>query len=369
VGIGLIVACSGQTGTIKIGTLFAVTGGASNLGLPEEKTIQMLVDEINKNGVLGKKIEIVSKDTQSKNENATSFAKQLIEEQKVLAILGPTTSGESMAIKDLCEQNKTILISCAAAETIVDPVAKYVFKTPQKDSYAAMMIFEDMKAKGYKRIGILTANSGFGVGGKAQLEKYAPQYGIELAVKEEYNKDATDLTDVVTKVKAANVDAIINWSIEPAQSIVIKNIRQLGMKQPIYQSHGFGNIKFVEAAGEAAEGVIFPCGRLLAIDVLPDTHPQKKVLIKYKSAYESKYKEEASTFGGHAYDSLMLLVEAINLAGSTEPAKVRDALEKIKNFPGTGGIFNFSEKDHNGLALDSFEMLTVKGGKFVLYKK
>jgi branched-chain amino acid transport system substrate-binding protein len=358
--------------TIKIGTLFAVTGGASNLGAPEQKTIEMLVEAINaKGGFNGKKIEVFYKDTQSKNENAISFAKQLIEENKVLAIIGPTTSGESMGVKDLCEQNKTLLISCAAAETIVNPVAPHVFKTPQNDALAAMKIFEDMKAKKITVIGVLTANSGFGMGGKAQLEKYAPQYGITIAVKEEYKKDATDLSDVVTKVKAAaGVQAIVNWSIEPAQAIVIKNIRQLGMKQPIYQSHGFGNIKYVEAAGkEAAEGVIFPCGRLLAIDVLPDSNPQKKVLQGYKTAYEAKYKEDVSTFGGHANDALFILLEAIRIAGSTDPVKVRDAMEKVTNFPGTGGIFNFSATDHNGLKIDAFEMLTVKNGKFALYKK
>ncbi len=365
-------ACSSSgTGTIKIGTLFAVTGGASNLGAPEQKTIEMLVAEINaQGGVDGKKIEVVYKDTQAKSENAISFAKQLIEEDKVLAILGPTTSGESLAVKDLCEQNKTLLISCAAAEKIVNPVSPHIFKTPQNDALAAMKIFEDMKAKGITKIGVLNANSGFGKGGKAQLEKYAPQYGITIVAAEEYNKDAKDLSDVVTKIKSAGVQAVVNWSIEPAQAIVIKNIRQLGMKQPIYQSHGFGNIKYVEAAGkEAAEGVIFPCGRLLAIDILPDSNPQKAVLQKYKSDYESKYNEEVSTFGGHAYDALMLLVQAIKNAGSTDPEKVRDALEQIKNFPGTGGIFNFSPTDHNGLTIDAFEMFTVHDGKFALYHK
>jgi branched-chain amino acid transport system substrate-binding protein len=368
VGIGSVWSAPD---TIKIGTLFAVTGGASNLGAPEQKTIEMLVADINaKGGVLGKKIEVIYKDTQTKSENAISFARQLIEENRVLAILGPTTSGESMAVKDLCEKNKTLLISCAAAETIVNPVGKYVFKTPQNDALAAMKIFSDMKAKKITKIGVLTANSGFGMGGKAQLAKYAPQYGITIAAAEEYKANATDLTDVVTKIKAANVQAIVNWSIEPAQAIVIKNIRQLGMKQLIYQSHGFGNIRYVQAAGaRAAQGVIFPCGRLLAIDVLPASNPQKKVLQTFKKEYETKYREEVSTFAGHAYDALMLLVQAIKIAGSTDPARVRDAMERIKDFPGTGGIFNFSATDHNGLTMDAFEMFTVKGGRFALYTK
>ena len=367
----LFPSCQPQAkGTIKIGTLFAVTGGASNLGAPEEKTIKMLVEEINAQGGFdGRKIEVVYKDTQSKSENAVALAKQLIEENQVLAILGPTTSGESLAVKDLCNKNNTILISCAAAESIVVPVTPWVFKTPQMDSFAVQKIYQDMQQKGYKNIAILTANSGFGQGGRAQLEKYAAKYGINIVVKEEYSASATDLTDVVTKVKAANVDAIVNWSIEPAQSIVIKNIRQLGLKQQIYQSHGFGNIKYAQAAGAAAEGVIFPCGRIFAIDVLPDSHPQKKVLKEYKNKYEARFNEEVSSFGGHAYDALMILLTAIKLADSTEPEKVREAIERVKNFAGTGGVFNFSSSDHNGLTIEAFEMLTVKDGKFALYNK
>jgi branched-chain amino acid transport system substrate-binding protein len=218
---------------------------------------------------------------------------------------------------------------------------------------------------GIKKIGIVVGNTGFGKAGKAQLEKIAPEYGIEVLISEVYDKKATDLTAVVTKVKAKNAQALINWSIVPAQSIVIKNMKQIGYDVPIFQSHGFGNIKYVKSAGAAAEGVIFPAGRLLIADTLYKGHPQKKVLEKYKKDYESKFGEDVSTFGGHAYDAFMILVEAIKKAG-TDKEKLRDAIENIKGFVGTGGIFNFSPEDHNGLDMDSFEMLTVKDGKFTV---
>jgi branched-chain amino acid transport system substrate-binding protein len=171
---------------------------------------------------------------------------------------------------------------------------------------------------------------------------------------------------VLTKVKARNVEAVVNWSIVPAQSIIAKNMRQMGMTIPLFQSHGFGNIRYVEAAGEAAEGIIFPCGRLLVADVLPASNPQKNVLMKYKTDYEARYGEEVSTFGGHAYDAFLLLEAAIKKAGSTEAPEVRAALETVQGLVGTAGIFNMSPNDHNGLGLDSFEMLTVKNGRFVL---
>jgi len=355
---------------IRVGAILAVTGPASFLGGPEARTLEMLAEEVNaKGGINGHKVELFIMDSEGKPEKAVSFAKQLIEEKKVLAILGPSQSGETMQIKGIAEEGKTILLSCAAAEVIVNPVAKWVFKTPQKDSDAILWIFGQMKKMKISKIGFLSGNDGFGQAGKGQVEKLAPENGITILASDVYDKAASDLTAEVTKLKAAGAEAILNWSIVPAQSIVIKNARQIGFKGPIFQSHGFGNIKYVEAAGEAAEGVIFPAGRLLVVDVLPDSHPQKAILVKYKNEYEKKYKEDASTFGGHAWDAFMILAKAIEKAGSTDKEKVRDAIENLKGFVGTGGVFNFSAADHNGLGHDAFELQTVKKGKFALYGK
>ena len=356
------------TNVIKLGAILAVTGPAASLGGPEARTLEMLVADVNKaGGILGRQVQLIIKDSQGSAEKAVSFAKQLVEEEEVLAIIGPSTSGESMSLKGYCDQNETILVSCAAAETIVNPVAKWVFKTPQMDAFAAVKIFQTMKTLGITKVGVVVSSSGFGQGGKAQLTKYAPEYGITIVINETYDPASTDLTGVLSKVKAADVQAVVNWSVEPAQALVAKNMRQVGMDQPLFQSHGFGNISYVQAAGKAAEGIIFPCGRLFYADLLPASHPQKKVLAGYKSAYETKFKEDASTFGGHAYDAFLVVTEAIRKAGNTDPAKVRDALEGLKGVAGTAGVFNFSPTDHNGLTLDSFEMFTVKNGEFVLY--
>jgi branched-chain amino acid transport system substrate-binding protein len=368
--LGLVLLCGGtkKEEPIKIGAIFSVTGPASFLGSPEAKTAQMLVDEINANGgVKGRTIQLIIKDSQGNPEKAISFAKQLIEEEKVIAIIGPSTSGETMKIKNICEEAQTLLISCAAAEVIVDPVAKYVFKTPQKDSQAAQMIFNHMKKNNISKIGILTGNTGFGNAGKDQLVKLAPQNDIEIVISEVYDKAATDLTGVLTKLKAQNVQAVVNWSIVPAQSIIAKNMKQIDFGVPLYQSHGFGNIQYVKEAGEAAEGILFPAGRLLVADALPDDHIQKKILTKYKNDYESKFNEDVSTFGGHAYDALMIVVKAIEQAGA-DTEKMRDAIENMKGFVGTAGVFNFSPEDHNGISIEGFEMLTVKDGAFALYQ-
>jgi len=355
-------------GTIKIGAIFAETGPIAFLGEPEVKTVQLLVDNINeKGGVRGHKIELIFKDSQASSEKAINFANQLIEEDEVFAIIGPTSSGTSMAIKDICENGKTILMSCAAAETISNPVAKYVFTTPQQDRYAANWVFKIMQDMGIKRIGVVVEGTGFGKSGKEQLLKYAPEYGIEIVIAEEYSIKDSDFTALLNKVKANNVEAVVNWSVFPAQSIIPQNMKQIGFDVPLFHSHGFGNIKYVETIGrEAAEGILFACGRLLAPEQLPDNNPQKALLLEYKKMYEDTYIEDVSTFGGHAYDALMILVKAIEAVG-VDKEKVRDYIENLKNHPGTGGVYNYSATDHNGLGMDSLVMYIVKDGKFVLY--
>ena len=200
------------------------------------------------------------------------------------------------------------------------------------------------------------------------MASLAPEYGVTIAISEAYAKEATDLTDVLTKLKGQQIQAVINWSIVPAQSLVAKNMKQIQLDVPLFQSHGFGNIKYVQAGGEAANGTIFPCGRLLIAEHLANNNPQKKLLVEYKKDYESRYKEDASTFGGHAYDAVLILVEGIKKAKSTDKEKVRDAIENLKDLVGTAGVFHFTSLDHNGLGMDAFEMLTVKDGKFVIYK-
>jgi branched-chain amino acid transport system substrate-binding protein len=366
-GVAIVVnASAAGKEPLKIGALLAVTGPASFLGAPEARTLEMLVEDLNaKGGVDGHRIELVVKDTGGSPEKALSFAKQLVEEDAVFAIIGPATSGETIAVKPVAEEGKTILLSCAAAEVITNPVLAHVFKVAPKDSFAAEMIFRRMKKMGVKRVGFLSSNTGFGKAGKEQVEKLAPSFGVEIAVSEVYDKAATDLTAEVTKLKAAKVDAILNWSIEPAQAIVIKNARQIGLTVPIFQSHGFANVQYAKAAGAAAEGVMFPASRVVVAESLAAADRQKPVVAAYKQAYEARYKEDVSTFGGHAYDALGILVRAVREAG-LDRAKVREKIENMKGFVGTAGVFNFSPQDHNGLALDAFEMLAVKDGKFVV---
>ncbi len=350
---------------IKIGAVFAVTGKASWLGEPERNTVNMIEAEVNAaGGINGRLIEVIVEDTAGVEPNTINAVKKLINKDNVVAIIGPSRSGTTMAVKPIVEESAVPLISCAAAAAIVDPLAKWVFKTPQKDSDAVIRIYEHAKANGATKIAIITGTTGFGAAGRTQLLKYAPKMGMEIVADETYGPADTNMEAQLTKIKATDAQAIVNWSIVPAQVIVAKNMSQLGMNIQLYQSHGFGNVKFAEACGEAGDGIIFPAGRLLVVGTLDDANAQKALLTKYKAGYEAKYKDEVSTFGGHAYDALWLVINAIKAVG-TDKDKIRDYIENTKGFVGTGGVFNMSPEDHCGLQKDAFEMITVKDGKFV----
>lgn len=355
----------------RIGAVLSVTGAASFLGEPEKNTVLMLKDEINAaGGINGHPLEVVIEDSKSDETQAVLAAKKLLEKDHVIAIIGPSTTGESMALVPIMNGAKTPLISCAAGAGITQPVNEryWIFKTPQYDTSAVEAIYSYMKKHGIAKVGIISIATGFGDAGRKALTEMAPKYGITIVADERYGPKDSDMTTQLTKIKASGAQAVINWSVGPGQVVVTKNWNALKMGIPLYQSHGWGSKKNVELAGKAAEGVIAPLGRLVVWDKLPDKHPQKKLLKKYSQDYEAKFKAEPGTFGGHAYDSLLMVVEALNKVGP-DKQKVRDYIEtKIKKWPGTGGIFNMSAQDHCGLDKDAFEMVVVKNGDWEILK-
>lgn len=355
----------------RIGAIFSVTGAASFLGEPEKNTVLMLTEQINKSGgINGHPLEVIIEDSKSDETQAVLAAKKLLEKDKVLAIIGPSTTGESMALVPIMTQAKTPLISAAAGANITQPVKEryWIFKTAQYDTSAVEAIYTYMKKRGIKKVGILTITTGFGDAGRKALTELAPKFGISIVADERYGPKDTDMTAQLTKIKAAGAQAVINWSIGPGQVIVTKNWYALKMGIPLFQSHGWGSKKNIELAGKAAEGVIAPLGRLVVWNKLPDKHPQKALLRKYATDYEQRFKAEPSTFGGHAYDALMIVVEALKKAGP-DKQKIRDYIEnKIKKWPGTGGIFNMSSNDHCGLDVSAFEMVIVKNGDWEILK-
>ena len=355
---------------IRIGAFLSVTGPAAFLGDPELKTLEMYVEKLNAaGGILGRKLQLVAYDSAGDAEKARGFVKRLIEQDKVDMIVGGSTTGETMAAVPLAEASGVPFVSLAGAVVIIEPVKKWVFKTPHTDRMACEKIFVDLRARGATKVALISGAGGFDRSMRAECLKVAAKHGVEFVADETYGAGDTDMTAQLAKIKAnPAVQAVLNAGFGQGPAIVTRNYRQLGMTAPLYQSHGVASKQYVTLSGDAAEGVRLPAAALLVADTLPDSDIQKKVVVSYKREYEARYKQEVSTFGGHAYDGLMLVVEALRRAGSTDKAKVRDALESTRGYVGTGGIVNMSAQDHMGLDLAAFRMLEVRKGDWQLVK-
>ena len=356
---------------IKIGSVLSVSGAAAFLGDPELKTLQMYIEKINaEGGVLGRKLELVHYDDGSDAAKANGFTKRLIESDKVDVLIGGTTTGATMAMAPLVDKAGLPFISLAGAVVIIDPVKKWVFKTPHTDRMAAEKVFEDMKKRGISKVGMLSETSGFGSSGRKESQTVAAKYGITLVADETYGPKDTDITAQLTRIKgAAGVQAVFVFGLGQGPAVVTKNYGQLGMTAlPMYQSHGVASDEYIKLSGKAAEGVRLPTPALLIGAMLPAADAQKSIVVGYDKAYKERYKIDPSTFGGYALDALNLSVDAIKRAGGTDREKVRAALESTKGFVGTTGVFNMSAKDHMGLDLSAFRMVEVKNGEWQLSK-
>ena len=305
---------------IKIGSVLSVTGPASFLGDPEKKTLEIYIDEINaKGGVNGQKLQLIVYDDAGNANNARTFATRLVEEDKVVAMVGGSTTGSTLAMIPVFEDAKIPFISLAGAIQIVEPVHKWVFKTPHTDKMACEKIFADLKTRKLTTIALISGTDAFGKSMRDQCVAVAPKAGITIATEESYGPRDSDMTPQLTNIQnTAGVQAVVNPGFGQGPAIVTRNYRQLGIKLPFYQSHGVASKQFIELAGPAAEGVRLPAAALLIADKLPASDPQKPVVVNYTREYQAKSRQAVSTFGGHAYDGLMILVQAMQRAKSAD---------------------------------------------------
>jgi branched-chain amino acid transport system substrate-binding protein len=353
---------------IVVGGIFSITGPQSYLGEPQRNTIEMVVEEINaKGGINGNKVVAVVYDDEGDANKARLNATKLMDKDKATAIIGPSLTPTSMSIIPITQPAKVPLISCAAGISITSPANErpFVFKTAQTDQLAVSRIFQYITKNKINKVAIITISSSFGVSGKDQLLAQAPKAGIEIVAQEVFGEKDTDMTPQLTKIRSTPAQAVICWGTGPAPAVVAKNMKQLGLTVPLIQSHGAASKKFIEYAGDAAEGIILPAGKIAVYKDLPDSDPQKAVIKNYVEKYEAKFKAPVSGFGGYAYDAFNMLALALGKGGS-DTAKVRQELENIKNFPGVSGMFNMSPEDHNGLGPDAFVMVKIEQGNWKL---
>jgi branched-chain amino acid transport system substrate-binding protein len=356
---------------INVGVTLSATGPAASLGIPEKNTFELLPATIG-----GEKVNYIILDDGSDTTKAVTNTRKLISENKVDLIIGSTITPNSLAMADVVADAETPMISMAASARIVDPASpktKWVFKTPQSDSLMADAIAVHMKANGVKTLGYIGFADAYGDGWLAEMKRSAQTAGIKVVAEEKYNRNDASVTGQVLKLVAANPDAVLIGAAGTPGATPQKELVARNYKGRIYQTHGVANPDFLRVVGKDGNGTFLPSGPMLVWEQLPDSNASKKVAAEYVTKYEQKFGTR-STFGGHAYDSYLLLSKAIPEAlkkgkpGTKEfRAALRDALETT-TVPATHGVFAMTPNDHNGFDNRARVMVKIDNGKWVLQK-
>jgi branched-chain amino acid transport system substrate-binding protein len=363
--LGLATAASAAD-TIKIGGLFDLSGKAQAIGAVSKDVAQMMIDRINQAGGLkGQRIELVIADTQSEPSQAVVALKRLVGKDKVVAVIGPTTTGAAMACLSTIDQAGLPMVACVGGDAPVNPARKWVFKTPQRTSTAVERLFTYLKGQGLTRLGLLAASDKFGQEGEAYLKQLAPKFGLEIAAQESFDPNDVDVTVQLTKVATAKPTAIVVWTIGPAGAIIARNARQAGVSIPLFQCHGQPDPNYIKLAGDAANGTAMPATKLMAGEQLPITDRQRPVVLDFIKDYSARGLKNLSTHSGYAWDAVQLVFRAMEKAG-TEPAALRAAIENTRDYVGVSGVYNMSAEDHCGLGVNSMVIVKVEAGQWKL---
>lgn len=364
----LALALPASAQDIRIGGLLETSGFIASLGQPGLEGAQLAVEQVNAaGGIQGRRIEFVNINSESDNTKTVSGFKRLIEQDRVVAVVGPMSSGSVYAVADSVERAGIPMIANGASRGIVQPPEKrrFTFLAPLTDVVVQGVMFRDMQAKGIKKIAILNSDVAFGTSGRDSLEKGAGAYGISIVAKETFGNADTDMSPQLTKIRGSDAQATVFWATGPGLAIATKNHRALDIKTPLYLAHSSNDFNFLRLAGGAANGVLLPSSKIYVTAALPAGDPQKPVVERFVRDYEKKYGKPPATFAGNGYDATMMLVEAIRKAG-TDPARLRDAIEATRDYVGVTALYSYSARDHYGTKPESVVMLTVKDGKFTL---
>ncbi len=407
----------------KLGMVVSVTGPLSALGVPERDTGLMLMEKINKaGGVKGPdglmhKLKIIVEDDGTDTGKAVLAAKKLIEQDKVHVLIGSSGSPASIAMAPVATEAKIPMISLASSTAIVHPLLKefegkkikipghpdhtvgpgetvaylaklydvkaedilkanpdlpqqivrpWIFKTPQENYPVAQVQADYWTAKGIKKVASLGVNNGFGLDSRLAMKAVYSKAGIEIVADELFQPGDKDFRAQLTKIKGLKPEGVVVHATPGEGALATVQFRELGFNVPLMHNHGIGSKAFIKLAGDASNGVLFPIGKILVAEDLPDSDPQKPVLLQYIKEYQA-YTNGAprSTFGGHAWDAVMIAVHCLEKVGP-EASKLRDCFENdIKNFVGITGVFTWSPTEHVGVGKESLVLVEIKDGKWV----
>lgn len=371
--LSVLLACLPvlATAQVTVGVTVSATGPAASLGIPEKNTIALLPKTLG-----GQTVNYVVLDDASDTTAAVTNTRKLISERNVDVIVGSSTTPASLAMIDVVAEAQTPMITLAASAAIIEPMdakKRWVFKTPQNDIMMALAIAEHMAKEGVKTVGFIGFSDAYGEGWYRETVKALDLKKIKLVGNERYSRTDTAVTGQVLKLMGAKPDAVLIAGSGTPAALPQKTLKERGYTGKIYQTHGVANADFLRVGGKDVEGTLLPAGPVLVADQLPASNPVRKPALAYIQAYEGAYgKGSVSTFGGHAWDAGQLLASAIPAAlKKAQPgtpafrAALREALESVKEVPGSHGIFSTSANDHLGLDQRARVMVKIQGGKWV----
>ncbi|MGM0664857.1 MAG: ABC transporter substrate-binding protein [Thermodesulfobacteriota bacterium] len=348
--------------SIKIGCVNPLSGRVAFAGIPSKNTVNMMAEELNKaGGINGVPIEIIHYDTEGKEDVTVRIFNRLIQKDNVTAIIGPIESWVATAVIPIIEKHEIPTILHASSSSLVKPVRKWVFKTAAGDDLVLDKMLSHMKSTNVERVALISSQDSFGEGGREAVLSLAKNYGLNIIFEERFAGDETDLTPLLNKVKKTDAQAVIAWSSKRTPNVVTINYRQLAIEKPLYISHAALGPDYLNGVGKHAEGVFTASSKFAGATELPDSDPNKKVILEYRDAYKKKFQEEANQFSAGAFDAFNIMAAALK-QGAGDKGKIRDAIENTKGYVGTYGIFNYGPDDHAGLTKDAIVMYQVVDG-------
>lgn len=350
------------TGEIPIGAVWSMTGAAAVYGSSQKNASELAVEQINKSGMLGAaKIKLITEDDRSTKEGAITAFDKLVKEYKVVAILGPTLSNSAKASDPIAQAAKVPVLAVSNTAGGIVEMGDYIFRDSLPEMLVQPNTIKETKNKlGYKKVAILYGNDDvFTKGGYDAFKKALNDQGIQILATETFNKNDSDFSAQLTKIKGLKPDAIIVSALAEEAAGIMSQGRQLGIPEsvPFIGGNGFNSPKLAQLAGPAAEGAITGAAWLISNDT-----PGNKDFVE---AYHNKYGADPDQFAAQAYTGVYILANAIKTAGSSNPTAIRDAMAKIKDLDTVLGKFSF---DANREPVHSPVVQVIKNGKFVLYK-
>jgi branched-chain amino acid transport system substrate-binding protein len=342
--------------TIPIGEYASLTGNEAAFGRSSHRGTELAIEELNKaGGALGKKLKLLTEDTQSKEGESSTVVSKLISRERVVAVLGEVASGRSLEAAPICQQNRVPMISPSSTNPRVTQVGDYIFRVCFLDSFQgdalARFAVNTLKAK---KVAIMSdVAAPYSVGLAEFFRQSFTKRGGTVVSEQKYSSRDTDFNAQLTAVKATSPDAIFVPGYYQEAGLIIRQARQLGINVPLFGGDGWEAPELLQIAKEAAEGTYY------TTHYSPETQtPEVQNFVK---AYRAKYKDTPDAMAALGYDSALVLVDAIKRAGSTDGPKLRDALAATKDLKGVTGT---TVIDKNRDATKPATVITIKGGKF-----